>query len=70
MPIYNFLCSNDHLQEINLTLSEHDNLPSENNRKYTECNVKYGELNNPRCLENAYQQFNSVNILTQNLKAR
>jgi hypothetical protein len=55
--IYPFVCKNNHRQEITMSFSEHKVLDRDEKGVYVECNVKYGELNNPRCLEKAYQVF-------------
>ena len=45
------------MQETKMSFAEHAELPEENNLPYIECNVRYGDLEQPRCTQKAYQQF-------------
>lgn len=55
---YEFICPRQHVTEVYLTFTQHDELPrNENGQKFTECSVKYGEEGNPRCTERAVQDL-------------
>lgn len=62
MPNYHFICTFKHTQEENLSFEELKNLPSDKLGKYIPCNVRYGEVGNPGCTQNAYQEFGAVGI--------
>jgi hypothetical protein len=55
---YHFRCQYNHLQELKLSFAEFAELQkNKNGHRYIECNVKYGELGNPKCTQPAYQEF-------------
>src|ERR1700680_2069501 len=62
--LYNYICQNNHLQEVQMTFDEYEALPSSNDeRKYIPCNVKYGDKDEPMCPYNAYPTFSLVSFL-------
>ena len=62
MPYYDFVCNNGHKQSQKLSFSEYDALPKEDNVPYVECDVKYGDLKQPRCPEKALRKIESVGL--------
>ena len=58
MPYYQFLCKNQHSQELKMSFREHELLSNEPTiGSYIECNVKYGDKDQPVCSYRAYQVF-------------
>jgi hypothetical protein len=71
MPIYKFKCENNHEQEVMLSFTERDDLPKdEGGRQFIPCDVKYGNMKQPVCPFNAYQDYGSVGFVVQHLKRR
>jgi hypothetical protein len=62
MPLYNFLCINNHLQELRMTFAEHKELSEDAQGPFIECNVRYGDLAHPICGEKSHQIISSVNF--------
>lgn len=68
--VYTFQCKKNHSQELQLNSSEFENLPREDGKKYIDCNIVYGDSENPNCNEKAYQTFWPVRFSGVETRAR